>query len=633
MANKNEKLFSEFPPVSTQEWMDKITADLKGADFEKKLVWKTNEGFKVNPFYRSEDNEGLKTVDSLPGEFPYVRGTEKTNSWYARQDIEVNDIKAANAKALDLLTKGITSLGFKINKTDVNAENVKALLQGIPVEEVELNFSTCNQKSIELTKILADYYVESKADLFKCYGSVNYDPFKKILKKGRDCEGWVEKASEIVKAAAKLPRFRVLAVNAFQLSDGGAYSYQELGYALANANQLLSALVEAGLDAMVVAKKIKFNFGVGPNYFMEIAKFRAARWLWAQIVDAYHPLCKSETCTNKAEDGTCKCAAKIYTHAQTSRFNMTIYDAHVNLLRTQTEAMSATIAGVDSLTVLPFDETYKSADDFSERIARNQQLILKEECHFDKITDASAGSYYIEHLTKAIAEQAWALFLEVDEKGFYEAIKANIIQSAVKDSADARFKALATRRESLLGTNQFPNITEMATSKIVESSHSCGCGCSAEDGDAPYMALPKGRLAEDFERMRIATEKHGAPKVFMLTIGNLAMRLARSQFSGNFFGCAGYKIIDNLGFETVEAGVNAAREKGADIIVLCSSDDEYATFAPEAHKLIAGKEHFVVAGAPACMDELKAQGIEHFINVKSNVLDTLRVFNAKLGIQ
>lgn len=628
MANQKEKLFSDFPPISTEEWMAKITADLKGADFEKKLVWRTNEGFKVNPFYRSENIDGMQTTDSLPGEFPYVRGTKKDNDWYTRQDICVNDFKAANAKALDVLNKGITSLGFNIDGDDVSAENIKTLLKDICPEAVELNFSTCYSKSLDLVKILVEYYKNAGVNLKDCYGSVNYDPFKPLLKKGREAKNWVEKAAEIVNAAAALPRFRVLAVNASAINDGGAYIYQELGYALANGNQLLSALINAGLDAALVAKKIKFNFGIGGNYFMEIAKFRAARWLWAEIVNAYEPKCNHE-CPNKSADGICRCASKIYTHAQTSTFNKTVYDAHVNLLRTQTEAMSATIAGINSLTVRPFDETYKTADDFSERIARNQQLLLKEECHFDKVTDPSSGSYYIENLTKAIAEQAWKLFLEVDEKGFYEAIKAGTVQTGIKESAEARFKSLATRREVLLGTNQYPNFTEKADSKIVEKE---ACGCECEKEDAPYMALPTGRLATAFETLRLATEKHGAPTVFMLTIGSLGMRLARAQFSSNFFGCAGYKIIDNLGFETVEAGIKAAREKNADIIVLCSSDDEYATYAPEAKKLIGDDEHLVIAGAPACMEDLKAQGIEHFINVKSNVLETLRMFNAKLGI-
>ncbi|GAB6012159.1 methylmalonyl-CoA mutase small subunit [Viscerimonas tarda] len=626
MTNLKEKLFTEFPAVSTEEWMAKIVADLKGADFEKKLVWKTNEGFKVNPFYRNENLEGLKTTDSLPGEFPYVRGTKKDNDWYVRQDILVNDFKAANAKALDVLNKGITSLGFKI-EGDVTADNLKTLLEGICPEAVELNFSTCGQQSLKLIQLLSDYLKSKNVDLLQCFGSVSYNPFKPILVKGRDNADWVAQSAKLVTAAAALPRYRVLNVDACLLSNGGAFDYQELGYALAYGNEILSKLVEVGLDPTLVAKKIKFNFGIGPNYFMEIAKFRAARWLWAEIVDAYGAKC-NHNCPNE-DGGICRCAAKMYIHAQTSTYNLTVFDAHVNLLRTQTESMSATIAGVNSLTVLPFDEAYKSSDEFSERIARNQQLLLKEECHFDKITDPSAGSYYIENLTVSLAEQAWKLFLATDEKGFYEELKAGTVQDAIKASSDARLKNLATRREVLLGTNQFPNFTEVAGNKIV-GEDACGCGCPKED---TYKTIPGERLAVEFEKLRLATEKSGkTPVVFMLTIGNLAMRLARSQFSSNFFACAGYKIIDNLGFQTVEEGVKAAREKKADIIVLCSSDDEYAALAPEAYALIKGKEQFVVAGAPACTDDLKAQGIEHFVNVRSNVLETLKQFNSLLNI-
>lgn len=622
MTNLKEKLFTEFPAVSTEEWMAKITADLKGADFERKLVWKTNEGFKVNPFYRSEDLEGLKTVDSLPGEFPYVRGTKKENDWYVRQDITVVDFKAANAKALDILNKGVTSLGFVIKGDDVNAENIKTLLKDICPEAIELNFSTCQRHSLNLINILADYFKANNIDAKKCYGSVNFDPFKSILKKGADNAEWVKQSADILKAAEALPLFRVLNVNASRFNNAGAYIYQELGYALANGNEILSKLVETGLNASEVASKIKFNFGIGSDYFMEIAKFRAARWLWAEIVAAYNA---------QNSDKVCDCPAKIYVHAETSTYNMTTYDAHVNLLRSQTEAMSASIAGVDSLTVLPFDETYKESDVFSERIARNQQLLLKEECHFDKVTDPSAGSYYIENLTSSIAAEAWKLFLDIDENGFYAALKAGSVQSAIEASAGNRSKALATRREVLLGTNQYPNFTETAKDKLTDNS--CGCGCGGNHSDATLKALPQTRLAVAFEDLRLATEKSGkTPVVFMLTIGNLAMRLARSQFSCNFFGCAGYKVVDNLGFQTVEEGVKAAREQKADIVVICSSDDEYETLAPETYELLKGKELFVVAGAPACADDLKAKGIEHFINVKSNVLETLSSFNTALGI-
>ena len=614
MAELKEKLFSEFAPVSTEEWMAKITADLKGVPFEKKLVWKTGEGFNVNPFYRAEDIEGLKTTESLPGEFPYVRGTKKDNDWKVRQNIEVCCFKGANEKALDLLTKGVTSLGFIIKGDEVNEENIATLLEGICPASVELNFNTCNCKAEKLIGILADYFKGKGVDAEKCYGSVNYDAFKKPLVKGKENSEWVEGAAAVLKAGQALPNYRVLAVNAFLFNNAGAYISQELGYALAWGNELMAKLTEAGFTADEVAKKIKFNLGISSNYFMEIAKFRAARWLWAEIVAAYKP--------------ACECACKMVAHAQTSEWNMTVYDAHVNLLRSQTEAMSAALAGVDSITVRPFDKIYQTPDDFSERIARNQQLLLKEECHLDKVVDPSAGSYYVEVLTNSLADVAWKLFLEVEEKGgFSVAVNAGEIQNAVNASNVARKKAVATRREILLGSNQYPNFTEVAADKIQEKG-SCCCG-GGHCGEATIPALDFSRGASEFEALRMTTEKSGkTPKVFMLTIGNLAMRLARSQFSANFFGCAGYKIIDNLGFDTVEAGVEA----GAEIVVLCSSDDEYAEFAPAAYKALAGRAEFVVAGAPACADDLKAQGIDQFVNVKSNVLETLKAFNAKLGI-
>ena len=616
MAELKEKLFSEFAPVSTEEWMAKITADLKGVPFEKKLVWKTGEGFNVNPFYRAEDIEGLKTTESLPGEFPYVRGTKKDNDWKVRQNIEVTCFKGANEKALDILNKGVTSLGFIIKGSDVNAENIATLLDGICPECVELNFNTCNCKAEMLIGILADYFKGKGADLEKCKGSVNYDPFKKPLVKGKENENWVEAAAAVLKAGAALPGYKVLAVNAFYFNNAGAYISQELGYALAWGNELLAKLTEAGLDATEVAKKIKFNFGISSNYFMEIAKFRAARWLWAEIVAAYNP--------------ACQCACKMHVHAQTSEWNMTVYDAHVNLLRSQTEAMSAALAGVDSITVRPFDKTYQTPDDFSERIARNQQLLLKEECHLDKVVDPSAGSYYVEVLTNSLADVAWKLFLEVEDKGGFGAeVASGEIQKAVNASNEARKKAVATRREILLGTNQFPNFNEKAgDKKPLEASCCCG-GHSTCEKDVPSLNFD--RAASEFEALRLETEASGKrPKAFMLTIGNLAMRQARAQYSCNFLACAGYEVVDNLGFPTVEEGVEAAMAAKADIVVLCSSDDEYAEYAIPAFKALNGRAMFIVAGAPACMDELKAAGIENFIHVRVNVLETLKEFNAKL---
>ncbi len=617
MAEKKEKLFDQFPPISTAEWKAKVEADLKGAPFDKKLVWRTNEGFNVQPMYRLEDIEDLATTNSLPGEYPYLRGTRTDNNWLVRQEIIAETPAEANRIALDVLTKGVTSLGFKVQAP--TAETVATLLNGIDTAKVEINFSCCLKKALPLAEALVAYVKENgTAETFK--GSIDFNPFKKPLRKGATfaADELVKMAGELLDAVKDVRGLRVLAADSDMLSNAGAYIYQELGYALACGADWMSLLTEAGRNASEVACRIKFNMGVSSNFFMELAKFRAARMLWAQIVAQYKP--------------ECECAAKMKAHATTSRFNQTLYDAHVNLLRSQTESMSAALAGVDSITVTPFDAPFKTPDEFSERIARNQQHLLKEESHLDKVIDPAGGSYYVETLTVAIAKEAWKLFLDVEEKGgFLACCNDGEVQRAVRESAEKRHTDVAKRKEILLGTNQYPNVNEMAADKIVELQGSVPCTCNGGNGCENEGGLPTKRASSDFEDLRLATEAAAKrPKVFMLTIGNLAMRLARAQFSGNFFGCAGYEIIDNLGFNSVEEGVDAALEKGADIVVLCSSDDEYAEYAPAAFKYLDGRAEFVVAGAPACMDDLKALGINDYVHVRCNVLETLRDFNNRL---
>ena len=626
MANK-EKLFTEFAAPTTQEWLDKIQVDLKGADFQKRLVWRTNEGFNVQPFYRREDLANLKTPDALPGEFPFVRGNKKdSNAWYVRQNISLDVAgnatskeiaKAANAKALDILNKGIDSLGFHIPGKMVSKETVETLLDQILCDVVEVNFATCPRHAVELAEILVAYFAEKGYDKQKVVGSIEWDPMQKMVMKGKDVTPVLAFGPKLVEVLKEYPNFRCIAVSTDALNNAGAYIVQELGYALAWGNEYLQQLVDAGVDADLAAQSIKFNMGVSENYFMEIAKFRAARLLWAQIVKQYEP---------KSDE-----ACKMCVNATTSKYNQTLFDSYVNLLRSQTEAMSAALGGIHSMVVTPFDTPYEQATDFSERIARNQQLLIKEESHFDRIVDPSAGSYYIEHLTDALATEAWKIFLKVEEEGgFLAAVKAGTVQDDINATNVKRHGDAAKRKEFLLGTNQFPNFTEKSEGKKAQA---CGCCCGHADAEEPaFKAIESTRLAADFEDLRIHTEETKVPTAFMLTIGNLAMRQARAQFSCNFLACAGYKVIDNLGFKTVEEGVDAALEAKADIVVICSSDDEYAEYAIPAFKYLNGRAMFVVAGAPACMEDLKAAGIENYIHVKCNVLETLKEYNQKLGI-
>jgi methylmalonyl-CoA mutase len=618
MGNK-EKLFEQFPPVSTGEWMEKIKSDLKGADFSKKLVWKTNEGFEVMPFYRAEDTENLFFNGTQPGSFPYVRGSRTgDNSWLVRQDIEVDDYIAANQKALSILMRGVDSLGFIISDPDtINDNNFNTLLRGIHPEAVELNFLS-NGKAAEILDILgsiADQRGIRSSDLM---GAIEADPLGRLMVNGTLCipvEAGFDYLASLTRKALYFRNLRTLHINVLHFNNAGADIVTELAFGIAMGSEYLNQLTSRGLNAAEAASKMRFSFGIGSNYFFEIAKLRAARLLWSVVQKGYGSTVINDMCI----------------HCTTSSWNITAYDPYVNMLRTQTEAMSAVIGGTGSLTVGSFDAAYKKPDEFSERIARNQQLILKEESHFDKVADPAAGSYYIESLTSQLADSAWRLFLEVEQMGgFLEALKSGYIQKKISSSAEQRMKDLATRKTVLLGTNQYPIAGE--TMRNADDSALFGSTIAIPDKVVEPINIFRG--SEQYEKLRLSVERSPEkPVVFLLTIGNTAMRRARAQFSAGFFGCAGYRVIDTNGFENAADGAAAAIESKAHIVVVCSSDEEYATFAPEIFNLLKGKAILVIAGNPPCGGDLKKLGIENFIHLKSNVPEMLKHFSATLGIK
>jgi methylmalonyl-CoA mutase len=624
MTDKSQKLFAEFPPVTTEQWDARIVVDLKGQDYEKALIWRTSEGFNVKPYYRQENLAGLKYLEALPGNYPFVRGNKKVNNeWLVRQDIFVQGFQEANKKALDLLNKGVNSLGFYFDCcTEVSETDLATLLAGIHLEACEVNF-VCPCQKCNCAEIFIKYVQKGKWELNNISASSSIDPIGTLTLKGRFEEGDETKAftrlKEIIEKTSALPNFRIIGVNGKFFGNSGSTIVQELAFSLAMAAEYLTRLTEAGLTGDKVAKKIKFNFSISNNYFFEIAKLRAARLLWAQIVKAFRP--------------ACDCVAKMVIHCETGQFNKTIYDPFVNMLRTQTEAMSAVLGGADSITVLPFDSVFDTPSEFSERIARNQQILLKEESFLDKIVDPAAGSYYVENLTASIADEAWKLFLDVqDLGGFIAAFRKGFIQAKINESKSKRMQNIALRRENLLGTNQFPNLNERIEDELNASLFQ-PLDFTEEGADVEPLKLHRGAMP--FEALRYKTDVYSIenkrPVAFMLTIGSLSKRKARSQFSCNFFAIAGFEVIHNNGFATVEEGLEAAKAASADIIVLCSSDDEYAEYAP-AVAALKGNEILVVAGNPACKSALEEQGIKNFIHVRSNILDELKMFQSKLGI-
>ncbi len=614
---KSGTLFDEFAPVTTNDWEAQINKDLKGADYAKKLIWKTIEGFDLKPYYRYEDLKPINYLDTQPGEFPYSRGINKSgNDWFIRQDIEVSNPVEANKKAREILMKGVTSIGFVFrDDTKLDDAFLSQLLKGIDPGSIELNFSAWHSS----VRIL-DFLLKQKGI---SEGSVDFAPIGRLTLKGnfkKTADHSYNRATELIQKAAS-SKLKVLSVHGDNFRNAGSSVVHEIAFTLSIGAEYLTELTNKGLSVDEIAGKMKFHFYIGSNYFMEIAKLRAARYLWANIVDSFGVRNKEN--------------AKMHIHSTTSIWNKTLYDPYVNMLRTTTEAMSAIIAGTNSLTVEPFNKAFENPTEISERIARNQQNLLKEESYLDKVNDPAGGSYYIENLTASIIEEAWKLFLEVDEKGGYvEAFKQGFIQEKIKESSQKRDMMIAQRREILLGTNQYPNFTEAAEKEFPENVFTRKDYSAKEVLAEP---LKPYRGAQAFEMLRYKTDQYSKDnsrsKVFMIPMGNLNMRKARAQFACNFFACAGFEVVDNNGFKTVEEGIAAAKASGANIVVACSSDEEYVTMVPDINRQLGEDAILVVAGAPACIEDLKAVGVENFIHVKVNVLEELRKYQELTSIK
>jgi methylmalonyl-CoA mutase len=426
---KQEILFEQFPPVTTKEWMDRINSDLKGADFNKRLVWRTGEGFDVMPFYRREDLKNLNHLDSfLP---LFLRGDVTTgdrdrgvyataNQWLVRQNIKVTEYSAANKKALQLLMKGVDSIGFILEDPEsINEKNLALLLEGIDPAGSEINFFS-DGKAREIISSLISICGRKGIGRSSILGAVEADPLGRLMMNGALCipvEAGFDYLASLTNECSLLPAYRNIQINGSNFTNAGSGVVNELAFSISMATEYLSQLTDRGISASDAASKMRFSFGTGSDYFMEIAKLRAARIIWALVADAYNTPDKNKF--------------RMEIHSVTKVWNDSVADPYINMLRTQTEAMAAVIGGTDSLTVNPFD-IGGSPDEFSERIARNQQLILKEEAWFDKVADPSAGSYYIEKLTSLIAENSWKLFIEIENMGgFISALNSGFVQGRI----------------------------------------------------------------------------------------------------------------------------------------------------------------------------------------------------------
>jgi methylmalonyl-CoA mutase len=577
---ETEKLLEDFPPVSTAQWQAAIARDLKGADPEKKLIWRTEEGMAVKPFYRAEDLAGLACVDTAPGDFPYRRGVRATGGWRIREEIDATDAEEANRVARAAVAAGAEEIAF----SDISVESayeLETLLKNF--NEIPVHFERAGQRLIRLL-------IERQ----------NGAPLAAKITTGCDALASLEFAAEVIAAAPGLVPFTIHG-EAFR--EAGATTVEEIGFSLAAGVDFLAALQERGVDVDRTASALEFSFAVDSNYFFEIAKLRAFRMVWARAVESF---------------GGTKEAARIA--ARTSRWNKTVYDPHVNIMRATTEAMAAVLGGADAVTVAPFDACYKAPDEASRRLARNTQLLLKHEAWLGRVADAGGGSYALETITDFLAREGWKVMQDVEARGGFRRAQAEgLIASALERGLAARERAVALRKRVLVGTNQYANPAERALDRSDEQ-----------------RIKAELRGARAYEELRLRTERHAAaggktPRVLLAEIGDVKMRAARSNFAANFFACAGF-ALQMRRFK--KAGEIAAVD--TDLIVLCSADAEYAALAGELMpKLKApGRETpVIVAGNPANAEELRTVGVADFVHVRTQPLEFLTKWQERLGIK
>jgi len=619
-----DSLFSEFHPVSSAEWINKAEQDLKGSPYDK-LQWEVTENIKLRPFYREEDVNDLDYLMNEPGCFPFVRtGKKAWNTWHIRQDIIVKDITSANVTGLNAINNGADSLFFEFkNSENLSGKNIEALLKGIDLPRVNLNFSAPGNEEIIISSLSGENSISPSGN-HTLKGALYFDPLGQLCTTGNyyvdEKTDFIKLSSLIRSSSAVLPDFRMITLNGTVFHNAGGDVVQELAFSLASASEYLDRLTDKGFPVDTIASNLMLNLSVGPHYFIEIAKFRVARLLFSNLLKAW----KIQNTQH----------ADIYIHATTSERNQTVFDPYMNMLRGTTGGMSAILGGVDSLTIQPFGKSFRKPTDFGERIARNTQIILKEEAYFDKVKDAAGGAYYIERITDSLAEAAWDLFRLTEKNGGFSAsLKSGFIQNTIQNNARKQDLDLATRKQILVGTNQYPDPDEkpnfdcetMVAFPVNQSSNN-----SFSVPVTPY------RASTAFETLRIRTLKHSParPKVFLLNYGNPKWASARAAFSANFFGCAGYEIIQPDPFHSVREGVNSALKAGASLIVLCSPDEEYPVIAPETVTFVKNNSIIVIAGFPKeNIEYLKSCGIQHFIHVNSNILVELEKFHALLGIK
>lgn len=656
-------------------WRKVAEADLKGAPFEKKLITRTAEGIAIQPLYTRADIAGL-SLGSVPGEAPFLRGGERCGYrgriWEFAQEILAPTAGDLRSAVLAGLAGGQGSIILAPVAADVDVDTFRTVLREVALPGVPVHLDA----GAEFFPIAATYLAcaaEQKVPWDALTGSVTADPLAAWIRAGElpaDISGEMDSLAGWTSwAATHAPSLRSVGVNARIWGDAGANAVQELAFALAGAVQYVGALQARGVCPEATFAKLRFQFAIGPTFFTEIAKFRAWRLLLTRVVAAH--------------GAPPAVAAQTRVHAATGRWNKTLLDPHVNLLRVTTEALSAVLGGCDSLHIGPFDEPRGATDEFSRRIARNVHTLLADEFGFSDTADPAGGSWYVETLTDQLARKAWTLFQTIQARGgWVSALREGYPQRLVSETAAERADGVEKRRLPLIGTNQFPNPRDRlppptppvpvrpggATRRPAAlpgipaqagwperfeaaiAAARAGAGAPEIAALAPLQSKPGSsiarvepfRAAAGFERLRALGETLAAraghpPRVFLAKMGPPRQHQARAEFAATFFATGGFEVLASAAYDAAAAAAAAAAASGAAIAVLCSTDDTYPVLAPAfavAAKAARPGLKVVLAGLPAdpqVVDAFRAAGVDEFIHIRANAHAILARFLNEIG--
>jgi len=703
-------LTDDFQPHTYENWCESVEKQLKGAPFQK-LIKKTIEGIDILPMYFQKDLDKLPHKNAFPGFSPYVRGISPTGaicrSWHVAQELAYPDPFVFNEALKNDLKRGQTAINIPLDRAtqnvkdpdQVSAEGVgegglsvttiadwEMALKDISIDQVPL-FIQGGDSGIAITAMLMAHAKAESFQLSHISGWIGIDPLAMLAKTGSLTTSLsiiYDEMAELTRwAHQNTPHLKTISVSGIPYHNSGGTAVCETAYMAATAVEYIKAMLNRGLLIDDICQSMIFQCAIGSDFFMEIARLRAARLVWEKIVSAF---------------GGNETSRKMCIHARTSSYNKTKTDPYVNMLRVTTEAFSAISGGCDSLHVEPFDALLGLPTAFSRRIARNVQIVLRDESHFKYPVDPAGGSWYVEDLTAQLAQKIWDQFQQIEKNGGMQvSLEKKQVQAHLKAKADERLKNMASRKTVFVGTNKYPNLTEKSPQvnaldmKAVAKSRAIKVGqfkqgrhseelttaletlqtkcqqpvsgwfeyaiqaaskgaslaeitLATRDSSEPLHIQPLHlhRLAEPFEQLRFRMKEYAlktgqTPSIFLANMGPIPQHKARADFSTSFFQIAAFDVLENTGFSTVDDAIAAFKSSNARVVVICSTDDTYPELVPELARQVKGISNdniVIVAGFPKDhIQDFKDAGVDDFIHLKSNALSFLDNLQQQMGVK